>query len=80
MKIMKAVTGGNPPPTSLVPVCVYLFLFILLVLTGVRRWVYASGASAPNGLSWPRFCTTGSERVYITAPGCETGFAATRGL
>ena len=28
----------------------------------------------------PSFCTTGSERVYITARGCETELVATRGL
>ena len=28
----------------------------------------------------PSFCTTASERVYITAIGCEIGFDGTRGL
>ena len=28
----------------------------------------------------PSFCTTASERVYITANGCEIGFVGTPGL
>jgi len=28
----------------------------------------------------PSFCTTASERVYITASGCEIEFGGTRGL
>jgi len=39
-----------------------------------------STLTAQQRVRWPRFCTTGSERVYVTAQGCETGFAATRGL
>src|SRR5271154_1776203 len=31
-------------------------------------------------LTGPSFCTTASERVYITAIGCEIGFDGTRGL
>jgi hypothetical protein len=40
----------------------------------LERWIKT------HGVTCPRFCTTASERVYITARGCETGFAATRGL
>ena len=29
------------------------------------------------GVTRPSFCTTGSERVYITASGCETEFGGT---
>ena len=31
-------------------------------------------------MTCPSFCTTRSERLYITAPGCETGLGVTRGL
>ncbi len=35
---------------------------------------------APSEVTRPSFCTTASERVYITASGCETEFGGTRGL
>ena len=31
-------------------------------------------------LTSPSFCTSSSERVYITAIGCEIGLGGTRGL
>jgi hypothetical protein len=31
-------------------------------------------------LTSPSFCTTSSERVYITARACELGFGGTEGL
>jgi hypothetical protein len=34
---------------------------------------------APD-MTRPSFCTTSSERVYITASGCEIEFGGTRGL
>ena len=34
----------------------------------------------PSWVTSPSFCTTASERVYITANGCEIGFVGTPGL
>ena len=47
--------------------------------TASRRAV-SCARDGSGDMTSPRFCTSFTERVYITAIGCEIGFGGTKGL
>jgi hypothetical protein len=55
-------------------------LFGLLNVRGYTALLVTRVLRTKNALTSPSFCTSSSERVYITAMGCEIELGGTRGL